>query len=312
MQYSMEKNNKPKIIVVLGPTASGKSDMAVRLAKKFNGEVISADSRQVYKGLDIGTGKITKKETEGVKHHLLDVVSPRKQFTVSDFVNLTNSTAVEIVKFGKLPIVCGGTGFYIDALLGDKQIPEVPPNLKLREKLEKKSTEELFQMLKKLDPIRAGNIDAKNPRRLVRAIEICQAIGKVPSHFAKASRDKTYNVLKIGIKTEEKELKNRINKRIEKWFKQGLLKEVRSLHKKGLSWKRMGEIGLEYKIVAEYYTTQKKPKGDFDTSQLKQKMSEKTWQYAKRQMVWFKKDKKIIWLPPKIKEIEKIVKNFLT
>jgi tRNA dimethylallyltransferase len=129
------KKNKPKIIVILGPTASGKSDIAVQLANKFNGEVISADSRQVYKGLDIGTGKITKKEMRGVKHYLLDVASPKKRFTASDFVNLTNLTAVQIVKSDKLPIVCGGTGFYIDALLGDKQIPEVPPNPKLRKEL---------------------------------------------------------------------------------------------------------------------------------------------------------------------------------
>ena len=289
---------KTKLIVILGPTASGKSDIAVALAKKFNGEIISADSRQVYKGLDIGTGKITKKEMKGVKHYLLDVYSPKKRFTASDFVKMTNSVIAKIVTEGKVPIVCGGTGFYIDALLGDKQIPEVPPNEKLRKQLEKKSTGELFEILKKLDPERAKTIERQNPRRLVRAIEICEAIGKVPSHFAKAPRDKTYDVLKIGIKIPDTELKNRINKRIEKWFKMGLLKEVQNLHDRGLSWKRMGEIGLEYKLVAEYLS-----KGIFDTSQLKKKMSEKTYQYAKRQRLWFKKDKNIIWLPPKISDI---------
>ncbi len=305
--------HKPKIIVILGPTASGKSDLAVALAKKYGGEIISADSRQVYKGLDIGTGKITKKEMKGVKHYLLDVVSPKKRFSASDFVKLTNETIVKIVNRNKIPIVCGGTGFYIDALLGDKQIPEVPPNEKLRKELEEKSVEELFAILKKLDPERAKTIERQNPRRLVRAIEICKALGSVPKLVGSSQQlvDRKYEALKIGIKIPEAELKKRINKRIEKWFGQGLLKEVKTLHRKGLSWKRMSEIGLEYKMVAEYYTTQKKPKAAFDTSQLKKKMAEKTWQYAKRQMTWFKRDKNIIWLPPKISLIQKEVKRFL-
>jgi tRNA dimethylallyltransferase len=297
--------NKSGMIIILGPTASGKSNIAVKLAKKFNGEIISADSRQVYKGLDIGTGKITKKEMRSVKHHLLDVTNPQKRFTASDFVKLAEKEMQKILDKKKVPIICGGTGFYIDVLFGDKQIPEVPSNLKLRAKLEKKKTEELFEILKKMDPERAKNIDAKNPRRLVRAIEICEAIGKVPKF---ESRIMNYELCKIGIKIEEKELKEKINKRIEKWFKKGLLKEVQNLHKKGLSWKRMGEIGLEYKLVAEYLMS----KSDFDTSQLKKKMSEKTWQYAKRQITWFKRDKKINWFgSEEITKIENCVKNFL-
>ena len=299
---------KQKLIVILGPTASGKSDIAVALARKFNGEIISADSRQVYKGLDIGTGKITKREMRGIKHHALDIADPKKIFTVSDYLKYTNGTIVPIVYSGKLPIICGGTGFYIDALLGDKQIPEVPPNLELRKKLEKKSVVELFKILEKLDPERARNIDAKNTRRLVRAIEICKALGKVPKFEL---RSMNYEVCKIGIKVEEKELRKRIEKRIEKWFKQGLLKEVKTLHQKGLTWKRMSEIGLEYKLVAQYYTTQKKSKTVFDITQLKKKMAEKTWQYAKRQMTWFKRDKSIVWLEPKINLVEKEVNKFL-
>jgi len=293
------QTKKPKIIVILGPTASGKSDVAVELARKIKGEIISADSRQVYKGLDIGTGKITKKEMRGVTHHLLDVFSPRKRFTASDFVKLTNVTAVKIVNRGNVPIVCGGTGFYIDALLGDKQIPEVPPNPKLREKLEKKSTTELFEILKKLDPVRASNIDSKNPRRLVRAIEICKAIGKVPKLVASSQNlvASKYGVIKIGIKIDEKELKERINKRIEKWFKMGLLNEVKDLHKKGLSWKRMAEIGLEYKIVSLFLQNK------ISKSEMILRMQTETWQYAKRQITWFKRDKNIIWIPPKISAI---------
>ena len=171
---------KQKLIAILGPTASGKSDLAVTLAKKFNGEIISADSRQVYKGLDIGTGKITKKEMRGVKHYLLDVANPQKRFTASDYVLLVNRAIAQIVDKNKIPIICGGTGFYIDAILGEKQIPEVAPDPLLRKELENKTTQELFEILKKLDRERAENIDAKNPRRLIRAIEICEAIGRVP------------------------------------------------------------------------------------------------------------------------------------
>lgn len=360
---------KPKILVILGPTASGKSDLAVAIAKileskkkstrngltyHLNGaEIISADSRQVYKGLDIGTGKITKKEMKKIPHHLLDVASPKKIFTVSDFLRLTNSIIRQIVNRGKIPIICGGTGFYIDTLLGEKAIPEAPPNPKLRKELEQKTTEELFEILQKLDPVRAKNIDAKNPRRLVRAIEIAKALGKIPRIESGVMK---YEVCKIGIAPQkeitlphpsfilregkkgkgfildENELKKRISKRIEKWFKQGLIKEVQNLHRKGLSWKRMSEIGLEYKLMSEYFLSKtrfspindkkllknngkgikKKCQGSpLTVKELKKKMAEKTWQYAKRQMTWFKKDKSIVWLPPKIKLVEKEVIKFL-
>jgi len=323
-----EKNNKPKIIVILGPTASGKSDIAVELARKFsarggpssgwNGaEIISADSRQVYKGLDIGTGKITRKEMRGIKHHLLDVISPKKRFSASDFVKNTNKTIVQIVNQNKIPIVCGGTGFYIDALLGEKQLAEVSPNEKLRAQLEKKSVIELFKILKKLDPERAKNIDAKNRRRLVRAIEICKAIGKVPKLQIRNSKSEIRNkfkIIKIGIKIENEELKNKINKRIDKWFAEGLLKEVKDLHQRGLSWKRMSELGLEYKIVANFLRgplRKKVSRFNLDMFSLKKEMAEKTWQYAKRQKTWFKKDKSIVWLEPKISLISKEIKKFL-
>ena len=328
------KENRTKVIVILGPTASGKSDLAVTLAKKFNGEVISADSRQVYKGLNIGTGKITKEEMRGVPHHLLDVADPREQFTVSDYVKLAEEAIENIEKSGKLPIICGGTGFYIDALLGDKQIPEVLPNLELREELKQKTTEELFEILQKLDGDRAQNIDAKNPRRLIRAIEICEAIGKVPRYEV---RDTKYEVLKIGIAPitthpsdplpkggerkgnigfilNEQELKERINKRIEKWFEEGLLEEVENLHKNGLSWERMSEIGLEYKLVAEYLKNPKSHSAEAtrDKEEMIERMQIETAQYAKRQMTWFKKDKSIVWIQPKLQNIKGILKKFIT
>ena len=171
----MENKLKPKILVILGPTATGKSGMAVRLAKKFNGEIISADSRQVYKGLDIGSGKITEKEMLGVAHHLLDIANPKRKFSVTDFKEKAEKTIEDILKRSRLPIICGGTGFYIQALVDNLILPEVAPNLSLRKKLEKKTPAELFEILKKLDPKRADSIERQNPRRLIRAIEIAVA-----------------------------------------------------------------------------------------------------------------------------------------
>jgi len=169
-----------KKIVILGQTSTGKSDFAVEIAKQINGEIISADSRQVYKGMDLGTGKITKKEMQNIPHHLLDVYPPKKIFTASDFKQKAEKIIKGIIKQGKVPIICGGTGFYIDTLINNSNMHEVPPNKILRQELSKKTTLELFEMLKKLDSKRAENIDSKNKVRLIRAIEITKALGKVP------------------------------------------------------------------------------------------------------------------------------------
>ncbi len=286
---------KPKIIVVLGPTASGKSALAVRLAKELNGEIISADSRQVYKGLDIGTGKITKKEMLGIPHHLLDVADPKKVFTVQNFKDLAEEAIDKIISKGKLPIVCGGTGFYIQAIVENFIYPEVPPNQKLRKQLSKKTTSELFMMLAKKDVRRAANIDGKNKVRLIRALEIVEALGRIPTLDIGCPK---YDVLQIGIKTDEKTLKEKIYKRLIFRLKQGMLKEAEKLHTKGLSWKRMEELGLEYRYLARFL--QKHYKNPLDYARGKQEMIEQLnkeiWHYAKRQMTWFKRDKNIHWI----------------
>ncbi len=263
-----------KVLVIVGPTASGKSNLAVRLAKKYNGEIISADSRQVYKGLDVGTGKITKAEMKSVPHHLLDVTDPKKQFSAAQYKKLADKAMWEIVARGKTPIIVGGTGFYIDTLTGATTLPEVPPNPALRRKLEKKSTEQLFALLKKKDPTRAKNIDAKNRVRLIRALEIVEALGKVPAIKAAQSN---YKFVWIGL--NPKDLDKRIETRVKKMFARGLLKEVGRLKKKELSDKRLKELGFEYWQP----TIESVTRG--------------TKQYAKRQMTWFKRDKKITWYP---------------
>jgi len=299
---------RPKIIVILGPTASGKSNIAVAIAKKFNGEIISADSRQVYKGLDIGTGKITKKEMAGVPHHLLSVADPRKQFTVTDDQTLTNLAIARIVNIGKAPIICGGTGFYISALLGEINIPEAKPNKMLRKQLEKKSIAELFEILQKLDPVRAGNIDRQNPRRLVRAIEVAKTLGSVPELPIRNSKSEIRNkfkILKIGIKLGKEELRKRINERLGSRIKKGMIDEAKQLYEHGLSYKRMRELGLEYRRLADFF------EGKISKRELITLLQNEIWQYAKRQMTWFKRDKNILWFPPSIKKVEKEVKNFL-
>lgn len=282
------------VLVIVGPTASGKSDMAVRLAKKFDGEVISADSRQVYKGLDIGTGKITKREMQGVRHHLLDISNLRSQFTASDFVYEANKALSAIRHRRKLAIICGGTGFYIDALTGAVSLPDVPPNQTLRRKLNKLDKEKLFEMLKKKDSARAETIDRHNKMRLIRALEIVQALGRVPEGNKK---QETVNkkFLYIGLRPDDSD--KRIYKRLIKRIP-GILRET-----KKLSPKRAHELGLEYRY-ASLYLRKKLTKQEFIDH-----LYAAIRRYAKRQMIWFKRNRKIKWFDPQdYKRIEKYVK----
>jgi tRNA dimethylallyltransferase len=278
---------KPKVIVILGQTATGKSDLAVKIAKKVKGEIISADSRQLYKGLNIGTGKITKKEMQGIPHYLLDVANPKKKFSVAEYQKLTIRTMADICKRGHTPIICGGTGFYIDAVVNGTVLPEVPPNNKLRKSLSKKSAEELFKMLSKLDNARAKTIDKHNKVRMIRAIEIAKALGKVPKI---KSVTLPYKFVKIGLWLPEKELKKKIAKRLLARIKIGMIKEAQNLKKNGLSLRRMKELGLEYRYLALYIENKT------TKEEMIENLNREIYQYAKRQMTWFKRDKSIKWL----------------
>lgn len=278
---------KPKVLVIVGSTASGKSALAVQLAGQFNGEVISADSRQVYRGLDIGSGKLGMRERKGVRHHLLDVANPKRTFSVAQFQKRANQALQDIAERGKLPIICGGTGFYIQALVDDLVLPPVKTNSKLRKSLEKLTTEELFKRLHKLDPKRATNIDSKNPRRLVRAIEIATALGQVP--IAKEAPCQ-YDFLQIGLRVPEEILREKINKRLARWLKQGLMAEVKKLRRQKISFKRIKEFGLEYFYLAEFL------EGKISKEKMIEKSQTAIYQYAKRQLTWFKRDKRINWI----------------
>ncbi len=297
--------HKPKLIVILGPTATGKSDLAVRIAKKFNGEVVSADSRQVYKGLDLGTGKITKREMKGVPHHLLDVASPSKVFSVADYQKLTQKVLAEMHAHNTLPIIAGGTGFYIDTIVNGDSLPSVPPNKELRKRLSKKTASELFAILKKKDPRRAKDIDPYNPHRLVRALEIVEALGRVPSQ-KKKSKGK-YDTLFIGLNLKAGNLQKKIRTRVVDRMKKGMVTEGKKLHAQGLSCRRMRELGLEYRYLADLLE-KKITKKEFV-----EQLSSAIWHYAKRQMTWFKRNKDIRWFSPTdTKKIESVVKAFLS
>jgi tRNA dimethylallyltransferase len=293
---------KPKILVVLGPTATGKSDLAVELALKYNGEIISADSRQVYKGMDLGTGKITRAEMKGVPHYLLDVASPKSVYNVSKYKIQAQKIIADILKREKLPIICGGTGFYIDAVVNNIVLPEVLPNQKLRNILEKKSTEQLFVILKKLDPARAKTIDANNKVRLVRAIEIAKSLGKVP----KIKSSQIYSPVFIGLDLPNSELKRRIRTRLVRRLDDGMVAEVRRLHKQGVSYRRLEKFGLEYRNCA--LLLQKKITRD----QLIQNLEREIFQYAKRQRTWFKRNKEIVWYQVKPNITQKIIRDVRT
>ena len=277
-----------KLIVVVGPTASGKTDLSIKLAKKFKGEIISADSRQVYKGMDIGTGKITKKEMQGIPHHLLDVVSPKTRFNVISYRKLALKAVEKIQKKNKLPIMVGGTGFYIQAVIDGIIIPPIRPDWKLRKNLGKKTNQKIFKMLKKLDPNRAETIEKNNPRRLIRALEIVIKSKKTIPELKK--QPIRADVLMLGIKKDQKDLKELIRKRLLKRLKQGMMAEVKKIHQQGVSWKRLEEFGLEYRYLVFFL------QGKLTKQEMIEKLQKEIEHYAKRQMTWFKKDKRIHWI----------------
>ena len=289
-----------KLIVILGPTASGKTDLSVKLAEKFKGEIVSADSRQVYKGMDIGTNKITKKEMKGIPHYLLDVASPKARFTVVQYQKLALKAIKKIQQKNKIPFLVGGSPFYIYSIVEGWVFPKIKPDWKLRKKLEKESKEKLFLILKKLDPQRANTIEKGNKRRLIRAIEIAKTIGKTPE----LKKNPQFNFLMLGIKKDPDELKILIRKRLLKRFEQEMTKEVKKLHKNGVSWKKLEEFGLEYRWIAKYLQSK------IEYEEMVEKIQKESERFAKRQMTWFKKDKRIKWLK-NYKQAEKSIKEFL-
>lgn len=278
--------NKPKIYVVCGPTATGKSDHAVELAKKLGGEIISADSRQVYRGMDIGSGKITKEDLpaqagmQGVPHHLLDIKNPNEDFSVEEFQRMAFEKIEDILARGKTPIICGGTGFYIQSVTDNIIFQEIPKNENLRRELEEKSIEELKEILAQIPKEEGAKIDTENKRRLIRAIEIGKFMGKIAC-IKKGPQKYDFEFIYLDFPDEV--LKERINLRLIKRFEMGMIDEVRNLHEQGVSWKKLEDFGLEYKYIAQFL------QGKITKDEMIELLKTKIWQYAKRQRTWFKR-----------------------
>lgn len=314
----MDKNstNKTKVIVILGPTSSGKSAVAIFLAKKFDGEIISADSRQIYRDMDLGTGKVEgewreiQKDSkakafysEGIPHHLLDFRSPRGEYNISHFKKDCELKIKEVAARGKLPIICGGTGFWIDAIVSGFVLPEVKPDNDLRNKLENKTTQFLIKKLQKLDTNRAKEIDQKNRVRIIRAIEIAIKLGKVPKLTSK--QNPLFEFLQIGIDWPQKVLDEKIKKRLDNRWQAGMTFEVENLKQKyKLSWKKIQSFGLGYFWIPLFI------KQKITEDELKERVFIAERGYAKRQRTWFSKNKDIIWENEQM-NIKQIAKKFL-
>lgn len=291
---------KPQLVAIVGPTATGKTSMAIQLAKKFHGEIVSADSRQVYRGMDIGTGKASKREQRSAPHHLLDVADPRKHYNVSHFQRDATRAIKKIHQKGRLPLLVGGTGFWVEAVASGILLPGVKPNIPLRKKLAKLPILQLFQMLKRLDPQRARSIDSQNPYRLIRAIEIIRATKRPVPQMKK---NPPYNVLYLGITFPQKILYQRIHQRLKKRLRQGLVAEVRRLHDHGLPWSRLEAFGLEYRFASRYL------RGLVTKDQMEKQLALAIHHYAKRQLTWFKRNQRINWITS-AQQAERLVHKF--
>lgn len=286
----MTQVQKPKVLAVVGPTASGKTSLAIDLAKAFQGEVISADSRQVYRGLDIGTAKVTSDEMQSIPHHLIDIVDIDTIYTGQDFADDATDVISSITKQKKLPIIAGGTFFYLELLRGTMQAAPVPPNHTLRKELETKSTSELHELLTVAAPVRAARIDQHNRRRLIRALEISETLGDVPE--PRKGTNTPFDMFIVALEVDKEILRERFRARAETWLQNGFREEVQDILVQGVSRARLAEIGFEYTLMLSHID------GELSKDEFIQRFIEKNWQYAKKQLTWLKRDSSIHWINP--------------
>ncbi len=318
---------KPKVIVILGPTASGKTSLSIKLAQEFSGEVISVDSRQIYRDMNIGTAKEPQDQTtrqpdnqtageyliQGIPHHGIDIRNPNEEMSAAEFKEYAEQKIKEIVDRGKVPILAGGTGFWIQAIIDNLKIPAVAPDPTLRQVLDGKSTEQLFEMYKEKDPQGAKTIDKDNRLRLIRAVEVCIKSGQPFSEQQQKGEPK-YDVLQIGIDVDRKELYNRIDQRVGQMIEQGLVEEVKQIREK-YGCVSLALTGIGYRQICEYLDQVQEPsfakasEGDL-LAQAVEKVKKDTRHYAKRQLSWFRRDKRIKWVKG-YEEAEDLVRRFL-
>ena len=287
---------KPKVVVIVGPTASGKTAVSIELAKKINGEIISADSMQIYKYMDIGTAKPTLDEMQGIKHYMLDVVMPDETFNVAKYKSMAESAIEEILKKGKVPIIVGGTGLYVNTLVDGIEFADVPGDEEYRNELIEKGYREgdmsIYKELEKVDSESAKKIDPNNIRRVARALEIYKVTGKTKTQLDIESRKEVkYDYRLFGMEWDRETLYNRIDLRVDKMIEAGLIDEVRNVTEK-FKISNTAVQGLGYKEVIEFLN------GNISYEEMIEKLKLETRHYAKRQLTWFRRDKRIKWIKP--------------
>lgn len=286
-------DSKQKLLVIIGPTAVGKTKLSIELAKQYNGEIISGDSMQIYRGMDIGTAKITKDEMEGIPHHLIDIKEPDENFSVAEFQTLVRAMIEEIAKKGKLPIIAGGTGLYIQSVIYDYQFSDVSGDEQFRLQLEERAkeigNEALYKELIEVDPESASQIHPNNVRRVIRALEIYHLTGKTRHEFQKSQEpDLLYDTALVGLTMERDKLYDRINSRVNLMVEQGLLEEVKRLYHQGIrDCQSIQAIG--YKEIYEYLD------GKVSYEDAIEALKQNSRRYAKRQLTWFRNKMDVKW-----------------
>lgn len=303
----------PKLIVMLGPTTCGKTDWSLRLAKKINSDIISADSRQIYKGMNIGTAKALGEwrrnglfktyYVEDVPHHLVDFLSPGKSFTMAEFRDLAVKHAKVSNRQNKIPFIVGGTGLYIHSVVDNLQIPRVPPNKKLRQGFEEKTNEELMSLLTTMDPKTAESVDVNNKRRIIRALEVCIMSG-TPFSEQQKKGEPLFEILQIGIEMTRDVLHQRISDRVDNMISAGLVDEIKDLIRQKYSWDLPSMSGIGYREFKGYF------QGEYDLEETIRLLKRDTRRYARRQLTWFRRDPRIKWCKEYL-EAEKLVEDFL-
>lgn len=298
---------KPKVIVICGPTASGKTALSIELAKKIDGEIVSADSMQIYKDMDIGSAKPTKEEMEGIKHYLLDFVSPEDRYSVADYKKDATIAINEIIQKGKTPIVVGGTGLYIDSLIYNIDYPEIEFDEEYRKSLEKRAEEEglqnLYEEAKEIDSKAMENISPNDQKRILRVLELYHQTGKTKTEQEIESRKNEipYDYHVFALNMDREKLYDRINKRVDIMIEQGLIEEVEGIIKKYRTYPTAMQA-LGYKEIKEYII------GNITKEQAIETVKQETRRYAKRQLTWFRKNKQTMWLNALDKKEENIKK----
>lgn len=286
----MTMQHLPRLVVILGPTASGKSALGIALAQRFDGEIVSADSRQVYRGLDIGTAKVTPREQALVPHHLLDVADVNDIYTVAQFRHQAIAAINAILERGRQPFLVGGSPHYIQAVVDNLAIPAIAPQPALRAELEKRPLPDLLAELERLDPQSYAVIDRDNPRRVIRALEVCLVSGK-PFSEQRARHDPLYDCLLLGINWPRAVLYQRIDQRVDERMAQGMVEEVQTLLARGMSQQRLEDLGLEYRFITRWL------RGEFASeAEMTQRLKYAIHDFTRRQLSWFRSDPRIVWI----------------